>query len=310
MGKRKFNLILADTNEAKNARPVGLPLPLIVVLLAVGLVGLAGFGRIVYLGANYALTLYDAVEQRNESNRLKGKIESLDKFVRQETESITSLVEYEDNARLKYGLDAISGDVRKAGVGGFPSREDVLYSSMTDPLIVRAEALRLQTSALNNQVELQETTFTQVAESVQKVHGSLSKRPSIWPANGRITSTFGYRFHPILGLRLMHEGIDIANQIWTPIYATADGIVKEASSHTQFGNCVKLSHDNETYLTLYAHMQKLAVTQGQAVKRGDVIGYLGNTGRSTGPHLHYEVRKDGNLVNPMDYIVSIDQIVD
>lgn len=308
--KRKFNMIIADSRDSKGARQIGAPRLLIALVVAVGLVGLAGFGRIVYLGSSYALALYDVSEHKRENGRLQQKIESLDRFVKQETETIAGLAAFEDDARLKYGLEAISGEVRKAGVGGLPSREDVLYSTMVDPLIVRAEALRLQTSALNNQTELQESTFSQVFESAQKVYSDFAKRPSIWPANGRITSTFGYRYHPILGLRLLHEGLDIANEIWTPIYATADGIVKEASSHTGFGNCVKLSHDNEKYLTLYAHMQKLAVTEGQAVKRGDVIGYLGSTGRSTGPHVHYEVRKDGVLVNPMDYIVSVEQIVD
>jgi murein DD-endopeptidase MepM/ murein hydrolase activator NlpD len=109
----------------------------------------------------------------------------------------------------------------------------------------------------------------------------------------------------------MHEGLDIANSVWTPIYATADGQVKEVSSISHFGNMVRISHDsNDEYITLYAHMQKAAVTQGQAIKRGDVIGYMGSSGRSTGPHLHYEVHHNGRPVDPMRFIVPIDQIVD
>jgi murein DD-endopeptidase MepM/ murein hydrolase activator NlpD len=303
-------LIFADTRESKGVRSFGIPVPLIIALVVAALVGLAGFGRIVYLGSSYALAVYNAAEQRRENNRLKIKIESLDRFVKQETDAISVLAEYEDNARLKYGMEAISGDVRKAGVGGFPSREDILYSSMADPLIMKAEALRLQVSSLNHQAELQESTFSQVTESVHRVHSNLAKRPSIWPAHGRLTSTFGYRYHPFTGLRLMHEGIDIANDIWTPIYATADGVVIEVSMGTHFGNMARISHNNGKYITLYAHMQKTAVIQGQFVKRGDVIGYMGNTGRSTGSHLHYEIRRDGRLVNPMAYIVAVDQIVD
>jgi len=280
------------------------------VLILLALVGLVGFGRVVYMGSSYALAVHTAVELQRENHRLSGKMESLERFVGQETEVISRLVSFEDNARLKYGLAPISGDVRKAGVGGIPSRDDMLYSSMTDPLIKRAEALRLQVSSLSNQAELQESTFEQVSESVLKVHSNLAKRPSIWPASGRLTSTYGYRYHPFTGMRLLHEGIDIANDVWTPIYATADGLVQDANFSMGFGNVVKISHDNGKFLTLYAHMQKAAVTQGQFVKRGDVIGYMGSTGRSTGSHLHYEVHRDGRPVNPMEFIVAVDQIVD
>jgi murein DD-endopeptidase MepM/ murein hydrolase activator NlpD len=310
MHKRKWNLIFAGSRDSRDARALGVPRPLVAVLVLIALVGLAGFGRVVYLGLGYAYAVYNVAEQRRDNERLKGKIESLERFVKQETDVILRLAAFEDSARMKYGLEAISSDVRKAGVGGFPSREDILYSEMTDPLIVMAEALRLQASALSHQAELQESTFSQVTAAVRKVHGDLAQRPSIWPTNGRLTSTFGFRYHPFSGLRLMHEGIDIANNPWTPIYATADGQVKEVSSWTHFGNMVKISHNNGRYITLYAHMQKAAVTAGQFVKRGDVIGYMGSTGRSTGPHLHYEVHREGRPVDPMQFIVAVDQIVD
>ncbi|MCL2219069.1 MAG: M23 family metallopeptidase [Chitinispirillia bacterium] len=311
MNRRRFNLVFSDPRESKGARTLCVPVALIVVFAIALLVGLAGFGRIVYIGSGYALAVNNAAEQQRENGRLKTKIESLDRFVKQEVEIISRLVTYEDNARLKYGMEAISSDVRKAGVGGLPSRDDILYSSMADPLIVKAEALRLQVSALSNQAELQESTFEQISEGVQKLHSYFTKRPSIWPANGRLTSGFGYRFHPILGMRLMHQGIDIANEIWTPIYAAGDGIVSEASDWTHFGNMVKISHNNGKYITLYAHMQKFVVSQGQAVMRGQVIGYIGLTGRTTGPHLHYEVHdQNGHPLDPMQFIVAVDQIVD
>jgi murein DD-endopeptidase MepM/ murein hydrolase activator NlpD len=183
---------------------------------------------------------------------------------------------------------------------------------MLDPLSIKAESLRMQVSSLNHQAELQESTFSQVAKHAQKVHVSLSKRPAIWPATGRLTSTFGYRYHPFNGLRLMHEGIDLANNMWTPIHAAADGQVLESGISAGFGNVVKISHNTHEgeYITVYAHMQKSAVVQGQAVKRGDVVGYMGSTGRSTGTHLHYEVHRNGRPVNPMEFIVPADQVVD
>jgi murein DD-endopeptidase MepM/ murein hydrolase activator NlpD len=285
---------------------------LIGVCAAAAVIGLAGFGRLVYVGVTYAVAAYDAAEQHRENGRLRDQVENLERFVGQKADNINRLTDYEDNARLKYGMPAISSDVRKAGVGGYPSSDDILYASMLDPISVKAESLRMQVSSLNHQAELQESTFLQVSRHAQRVQGSLTKRPATWPATGRLTSTFGYRYHPFNGLRLMHEGIDIANNLWTPIHATADGQVKEASMSAGFGNVVKITHNTYEgeYITVYAHMQKSAVVQGQAVKRGDVIGYMGNTGRSTGTHLHYEVHKGGRPINPMEFIVPADQIVD
>jgi murein DD-endopeptidase MepM/ murein hydrolase activator NlpD len=311
MKKLNWNIVFTDPHRSGDARVVGIPGFLIVIFVVAAVVGLAGFGRMVYLSSNYALAVHNAAEQRRENNRLKVKIESLDRFVKQETDVISNLISYEDNARLKYGMEAINSDVRKAGVGGFPSRDDILYSSMLDPLIVKAESLRLQVSSLNNQAELQESTFAQISKNVQKVYGNMARRPAIWPTNGRLTSTFGYRHHPFSGLLLLHEGLDIANSTWTPIYATADGQVQVVNNSTNFGNVVKIAHDQTgEYLTLYAHMQQAAVTQGQVVKRGDLVGYMGSTGRSTGTHLHYEVHKNGRPVDPREFIVPVDQIVD
>jgi len=310
MKKLNWNFVLADARNSENMRAVRIPGFVMFISLLAALAGLFGFGRLVYMTSNYALAVFDASECRRENEGLKRKIESLEKFVTKETETISQLVAYEDNARLKYGMEAISSDVRKAGVGGLPSNDDILFASMLDPLIVRAESLRLQVTSLYHRAELQESTFGQLTETVQKLDSRWSRRPAIWPTNGRLTSTYGYRVHPFTGMRLLHEGLDIANNVWTPVYATADGLVKEVSQQTYYGNVVRISHNSGEYLTLYAHMQKTAVTAGQAVKRGDIVGYVGNSGRSTGPHLHYEVHRDGRVVDPMAFIVAVDQIVD
>ena len=307
--KHRWGFILTGAAASGGSRGLGLPRFLAVFLILVVTVGLVGFGRMVYLGAGYALAMYSVSELQRTNRKLGEQMENLERFVSLKTENIAMLAAYEDRARLRYGMEAISGDVRKAGVGGLPSRDDVFYASMLDPQIVKAESLRMQVSALNYQAELQESTLKQVFNEAQRVQNDLSKRPSIWPATGRLTSTFGFRYHPFNGLRLMHEGLDIANSTWTPIYATANGQVSEVSSGTDFGNLVKIKHDS-VYTTLYAHLQKAAVTVGQPVKRGDVVGYMGNTGRSTGSHLHYEVHRNGRAINPMAFIVPEDQIVD
>ena len=128
--------------------------------------------------------------------------------------------------------------------------------------------------------------------------------PSIMPLqDARLTSGFGMRTHPVLGGRRNHKGIDLAAPTGTPIYATADGIVDRAEWFSSYGLFIEIEHGADLE-TRYAHMSRLAVSAGQRVKKGDLIGYVGSTGRSTGPHLHYEVRVSGVAVNPIPYMVD------
>ena len=125
--------------------------------------------------------------------------------------------------------------------------------------------------------------------------------PSIWPTSGRITSRYGYRLSPFGYGRQIHTGIDIGTKRGTPIYATADGTVKFSGYQSGYGYVIHVYH-GYGYTTVYAHMSKLGARCGQSVKKGDVIGYVGSSGRSTGPHLHYEVRVNGKTVNPWPYM--------
>ena len=128
--------------------------------------------------------------------------------------------------------------------------------------------------------------------------------PSRMPLDGsRLTSDYGMRNHPVIGGRRQHKGVDLAAPTGTPIYATADGIVGRADWFSSYGLFVRIEHGADLE-TRYAHMSKLAVAAGERVRKGDLIGYVGSTGRSTGPHLHYEVRVDGVAVNPIPYMVE------
>ncbi|GHV54678.1 hypothetical protein FACS1894206_07970 [Deltaproteobacteria bacterium] len=127
--------------------------------------------------------------------------------------------------------------------------------------------------------------------------------PSIWPSEGHLTSGFGYRVSPFTGQSTLHSGLDISNRIGTPIVAPARGTVTSAGFQGAYGNCITISHGN-AITTRYGHLEKITVKEGQVVNRGDLIGTIGNSGRSTGPHLHYEVRIGGVPVNPMRYILN------
>lgn len=126
--------------------------------------------------------------------------------------------------------------------------------------------------------------------------------PSLMPVGGvGMSSGFGMRVHPVLGGRRQHKGIDLAAPVGTPIHASADGMVSKAEWFSSYGLYVSLEHGG-TIQTRYGHMSRLNVFAGQQVKKGDIIGYVGTTGRSTGPHLHYEVRIAGEAVNPLPYM--------
>lgn len=126
--------------------------------------------------------------------------------------------------------------------------------------------------------------------------------PSRMPVNGAaLTSGYGMRWHPVLGGRRAHKGVDLAEPVGSPVYATADGMVSRADWFSSYGLFISLEHGGNIQ-TRYGHLSRLNVAAGQAVHKGDLIGYVGTTGRSTGPHLHYEVRIAGVAVNPIPYL--------
>ena len=128
--------------------------------------------------------------------------------------------------------------------------------------------------------------------------------PSLMPIDGgRMSSGYGMRNHPVLRKRRKHNGIDLAAPTGTPVYATADGVVTRANWFSTYGLYVSIDHGADLE-TRYAHLSKLSVADGERIEKGDIIGYVGSTGRSTGPHLHYEVRIDGVAVNPIPYMVE------
>jgi murein DD-endopeptidase MepM/ murein hydrolase activator NlpD len=130
----------------------------------------------------------------------------------------------------------------------------------------------------------------------------LEHTPSIMPTWGRITSGFGWRKDPFTGKRSFHNGIDIANEKGTPIVATASGEVIYVGRMGHLGICVKVEH-GYGYISLYGHLKCATVKTGDRVQRGNIIGYMGDSGRSTGPHLHYTILKYGKEVNPLNYIL-------
>ncbi|MBQ3059795.1 MAG: M23 family metallopeptidase [Desulfovibrio sp.] len=158
-------------------------------------------------------------------------------------------------------------------------------------------------SRLSESVRLEEVLQQDLLRALRTNRDTLSSLPSIWPATGFVTSSFGMRSSPFGRGRQLHKGLDISNRTGTPIVATAQGTVILSGRDGAYGICVEINHGGGI-VTKYAHLNKTLVENGQWVKRGQVIGHMGMTGRSTGPHLHYEVRLNGVPVNPMRYILE------
>jgi len=213
-------------------------------------------------------------------------------------------IEEKDNAIRTYaGMPIIDKDIRKLGVGGHLS--DVKFSDNLAPIINKElSILEMNVEKLSREVSLELTSYTSIYNKVQEDINRISKIPSIRPVEGGyLNSTFGYRNDPIDHVRRFHQGQDITVKSGTPVLSPADGVVKRAYYAGGFGNHIKLEHGSG-YTTLFAHLSKINVKHGQIVKRGEIIGYTGNTGRSTAPHLHYEIHHNGKPQNPLDYFFS------
>lgn len=154
---------------------------------------------------------------------------------------------------------------------------------------------------MNEDADYREQSFNELLSFLREQKSILAATPSLWPVRGWVTSEFGMRESPFSAGVEFHNGIDIATRYGKEIIAPADGLVVEASNRAADGNYIKIDHGHG-YATLYCHLSKFAVKEGMRVKRGDVIAYVGDTGRSTGSHLHYTVLVNSVSVNPRRYL--------
>lgn len=232
------------------------------------------------------------IQQFNQKIKMvETQLSRLEKFDRK-LRVITAL-EKQNPASADFGL----GGPNALDTGGeFANGVGKMNQSMID-------TLNGDLGRLRQQAESQEISFFELDEFFKEQSSLLSHTPSIWPVRGWITSTFGYRRSPFTGLREIHEGLDVATQNGSPVVAPAAGIVITAGFHRGYGNMLEIDHGYGV-TTRYGHNSKIMVTPGRKVKRGDVVALVGSTGRSTGPHLHYEVIVNGVPVNPYGYILE------
>jgi murein DD-endopeptidase MepM/ murein hydrolase activator NlpD len=214
-------------------------------------------------------------------------------------------IEEKDKAVRTYaGMPEIDKDIRKLGIGGRSLESEIFNDNLAPAVNRELSVLEMDVERLSREVNLELSSYASIYDKVRDDIQRITHIPSIRPLNGGyMNSSFGYRNDPIDGVRRFHQGQDITVSTGTPIYAPADGTVKRAYYVGGFGNHIKLDH-GFGYTTILAHMSKLYVKYGQKVNRGDIIGLSGNTGRSTAPHLHYEIHYYGTPQNPLDYFFT------
>ncbi len=250
------------------------------------------------------LFVFDSPKERSlkrKNKELLANYESLDKKMDNVNEVLKDIQYRDDNIyRVIFEAEPISNTIRNAGFGGVNNYENL--EGMDNSEIVIETTKRID--KIMKKVYIQSKSYDLVEELVKTREKRSACVPAIQPVSNedlkRMASGFGMRFHPILKYRKFHEGMDFTAPVGTKIYATGEGSVYKVGRVRGFGKVIKIKH-GFGYTTVYGHMHKIYVKKGQKVKRGDAIGEVGNTGLSTGPHLHYEVRRNGKALNPADY---------
>jgi murein DD-endopeptidase MepM/ murein hydrolase activator NlpD len=244
---------------------------------------------------------------KNEVKELEFYYDNLSAEVEKLQSQLTNMEYRDDNIyRVVLGAEPIDKSIREAGVGGLDRYEDIKNKNVIhEDIIVK---LSESVDNLRRKIYIESKSQDDVVELAESKEMLFAAIPAIQPVANKqliaLASGFGLRIHPIYKVKKMHTGIDFAAAIGTPIYATADGnIDKLHVSFSGYGKMLEIDH-GFGYRTRYAHMHGFAVRQGQKVKRGDLIGYVGDTGLSTAPHLHYEVFVNGIHANPVHYFFN------
>lgn len=233
------------------------------------------------------------------------QIDLLDEKAKKVEQVMASLEERDDKIyREIFGAAPIDEAVRNAGIGGNDRYKTLKNFDNSETLVKLHESL----DQINRRMYVQSKSYDELTKLAKAKNAMLMSIPAIQPVANkdlkRVASGFGYRIDPIYRTGKFHAGMDFTSPVGTPVTTTGDGVIEVVESKQWgYGNCIVVNH-GYGYKTRYAHLSKFKVKRGQKVTRGQVIGYVGNTGKSTGPHLHYEVMKNNDPVNPANYYYS------
>jgi murein DD-endopeptidase MepM/ murein hydrolase activator NlpD len=296
----RFYTVLILPDATSPARTFQVTRTILTAVSSVAAVSLLTFAFFLYQAVTLNGPLRELQQLRQEArdrNVLAAKVGQLEG-------ELTRLGDLDRQLRREAGLDAGANQEANLAQGGSDiSSQAALREARQKGTGPRADGVGQALEALGQEITSRAQGFRELTALLEAKRAALAATPSIWPARGLMTSGYGYRASPFTGEREMHEGLDIAAPLGTPIKATADGVVAFVGPRGNYGNAVFINHGHGV-VTVYAHTSTIRVKEGQPVKRGDLIADIGSTGRSTGPHVLYEVRVDGVAVNPLKYIVN------
>ena len=235
---------------------------------------------------------------KSENNELNTRFEQMRWNLSEVESRYGDLVEKEIVLRSAFDLPEIDIQERQLGIGG-PKAVATTFS----PAGQSAQLVEVDLDYLLRLSRFEVEKFDEIHTELTDLEDRLKHTPSIWPCKGWFSRGYGMKFDPFAGYKRMHNGIDLANPRGTPIVATADGKVIKVGTQGGMGKTVVVDH-GYGFKTLYGHLSKSNVKRGLYVKRGEVIALMGSTGYSTGPHLHYEVIRNGKKLNPLKYILN------
>lgn len=298
MWKDKITVMIVPRNRGE-VKQYSIPIRL---LWSVGIFGVCFVLVNLFLMADYFDTRVDQarLEQLTWENQLLAdQYTDLEESITDLQSDYGVLVAKEEAIRSIFDLPQIDPEARMLGVGGphDPNMDEITPSTAAAMEIASDvdELLRLS--------KFERERYQEVFELLNEKRDRLDHTPSIMPTRGYFSRGFGHKDDPFTGFKQFHSGLDIANKRGTPVFATADGKVASVRVNGGMGKMIAIDH-GFGLKTRYAHLDKYNIKVGQRVKRGDLIGYMGNTGYSTGPHLHYEVLMRGKPVNPYKYIIN------
>lgn len=305
-GKEVFHTILIFPGDGSRIRQFKIPHS---VLKGVLLFSISLFIILLFIVHDYVYVRHKAKEaillkEENYQQMLKlkyfaGRVSALESQLEKLKQLEVKLRTIMGSSK-RNGLDM--GKEEVGGSGGFTKDYSFDFSEERSPDTL-AKNLDIRIDQLKKEIADSEGKLQQIFQDIIERRSIIASTPSIWPVRGWITSEFGYRYNPFTSSKQFHEGIDIAADRGTPVRAVADGIVASISSDAELGNNIIINH-GFGISTRYAHLSQISVKVGQKVKKGEIIGKVGSSGLTTGPHLHYEVRMNGIAMNPRKYLLE------
>ncbi len=272
---------------------------------------LAYLGSVIFFSILFTILIVNSFDTpkeqvlRRELNQVKSEYQEVQLKINDLEDVLDELAKRDENIyRVIFEADPISNEVRKSGFGG-SNRYEQLTKLPFGKLIKNT---KLKVEQLEKQFAIQSKSYDELNALLERKESMLMSIPAIQPilTGGpvHLSSGYGMRYHPIYKTRRMHTGLDFSAPIGTPIHATGNGVVEAVDlDRSGYGYHVTINHDFG-YKTIYAHMSRIDVKKGQKIKRGEVLGLVGNTGTSTAPHLHYEVLQNDKKINPVHFFFN------